>query len=182
MKIYTIGLVISLFAAALGGCQMLQDGTVPATTIPAIESKMVNSQGENVGTAVLKEGEEGVLIQLSVKGLEPGEKAVHFHETGECTPPDFESAGGHFNPAGKQHGFNNPEGYHAGDLPNLKVEEDGSIDLELTVKELTLEKDSEFSLLDEDGSAIVIHEGPDDYQTDPAGNSGARIACGEING
>ncbi|WP_404407296.1 superoxide dismutase family protein [Jeotgalibacillus malaysiensis] len=182
MKMYTIGLVISFFAAALGGCQMLQESTVPVTAVPAIEAKMVDSDGKNIGTAVLKEEKEGVLIQLSVKGLEPGEKAVHIHETGVCTPPEFESAGGHFNPAGKQHGFNNPKGYHAGDLPNLKVESDGSIDLELMVKELTLEKDSEFSLLDEDGSAIVIHEGPDDYQTDPAGNSGARVACGEING
>lgn len=182
MKIYTIGLIISLFAAALGGCQMLQESTVPATAVPAIETSMTNSEGEQIGTALLKENEDGVLIQISVKGLEPGEKAVHIHETGKCTLPDFESAGGHFNPEGKQHGFENPKGYHAGDLPNLMVNEDGSIDLELTVKELTLEKDQEFSLLDEDGSAIVIHEGPDDYQTDPAGNSGARIACGEING
>ncbi|MFB1082821.1 superoxide dismutase family protein [Jeotgalibacillus sp. JSM ZJ347] len=182
MKMYKIGLIISFFAAALAGCQMLQESTVPATAVPAIESKMINSEGEDIGSAVLKETEEGVLIQISVKGLEPGEKAVHIHETGACTPPDFKSAGGHFNPAGKQHGFQNPKGYHAGDLPNLKVDEDGTINLELTVKELTLEKGSEYSLLDEDGSAIVIHEGPDDYKTDPAGNSGARIACGEIKG
>ncbi|MDZ5713336.1 superoxide dismutase family protein [Jeotgalibacillus haloalkalitolerans] len=182
MKNYTIGLVISMIAAGLGGCQMLQDSTVPASAVPVIESEMVNSGGEKIGTATFQESDEGVVIQLSVKGLEPGEKAVHIHKTGVCTPPEFDSAGSHFNPGKKQHGFENPKGYHAGDLPNLKVDEDGTIDLELTVKELTLEKDNTHSLLDEDGSAIVIHEGPDDYKTDPSGNSGARIACGEING
>ncbi|TFE02139.1 superoxide dismutase family protein [Jeotgalibacillus salarius] len=180
MKRYTIGLVISVAVAGLGGCQMLQEGVVPASALPVIESKMINSQGENIGSAIFRETDEGVVVQVSVKGIEPGEKAVHIHETSVCTPPDFESAGGHFNPEGKQHGFENPKGYHAGDLPNLKVDEDGTIDLELTVRDLTLKKGSEHSLLDEDGSAIVIHEGPDDYKTDPAGNAGARIACGEI--
>ncbi|AJD89954.1 hypothetical protein JMA_06370 [Jeotgalibacillus malaysiensis] len=105
MKMYTAGLAVSLFAAGLAGCQMLQNHTVPASAVPAIESDMVNRDGERIGSAMFKQEEEGVLIQLTAKGLEPGEKAVHIHETGKCTPPDFESAGGHFNPAGSSMGL-----------------------------------------------------------------------------
>ncbi|MBM7579260.1 superoxide dismutase family protein [Jeotgalibacillus terrae] len=182
MKFYTIGLVISIAAAGLGGCQLLNESSIPASALPVIESEVINTNGENIGSATFREKDDGVLIQLSVKGMEPGEKAVHIHKTGKCTPPDFESADSHFNPEEKQHGFENPKGYHAGDLPNLMVDEDGSINLELTVEKVTLQKGSAHSLLDEDGSAIVIHEQADDYQTDPAGNAGARIACGEMKG
>ena len=85
------------------------------------------------------------------------------------------------NPSGKQHGFDNPKGYHAGDLPNLNVSKDGTVDLEIITPNVTLEKGRKNSLLDEDGSALIIHAGPDDYVTDPSGNSGDRIACGIID-
>jgi Cu-Zn family superoxide dismutase len=94
-------------------------------------------------------------------------------------PPEFTSAGGHFNPTEEQHGWNNPQGYHAGDLPNAHVQDDGVLAVEYFTDSVTL-GEGESSIFDDDGSAIVMHEGADDYQTDPAGAAGARIACGVI--
>ncbi|HWL12343.1 MAG TPA: superoxide dismutase family protein, partial [Ureibacillus sp.] len=108
------------------------------------------------------------------------EHGIHIHEVGKCEKPTFETAGAHFNPLEKQHGIENPQGPHLGDLPNIAPEEDGTVQVEFVAKNLTLEPGMENSLLDKDGSAIVIHEDPDDYKTDPAGNSGTRIACGVI--
>jgi len=128
-----------------------------------------------VGKVALSQVEEGVHLHILAEGLKPGKKGIHFHQTAKCDAPKFEGSGSHVNPAGKEHGFKNPKGFHAGDLPNLTVEADGTVDLEITTPEVTLN-----SLLDADGSAIVIHEKEDDYKTDPSGNSGARIVCGEI--
>jgi Cu-Zn family superoxide dismutase len=97
---------------------------------------------------------------------------------GRCEPP-FTTAGGHFNPGGRKHGFSNPDGMHAGDLPNLRVGKDGTAEAELLTAQVTLSP-GPTSLLDADGSAIVLHAGPDDYVSDPAGNAGDRIACGVI--
>ena len=97
-----------------------------------------------------------------------------------CTPPDFESAGAHFNPTHKQHGFENPKGFHLGDLPNIEVDAEGKVTAVLTTNEFTLKPNVENSLLDSDGSALVIHKDADDYKTDPSGNSGPRIACAAI--
>lgn len=141
---------------------------------------IVNSEGKEIGTAELTETKKGVKIRLILSGLEPGEKAVHFHEIGKCDSPNFTTAGVHFNPSDKEHGFDNPKGYHAGDLPNLVILKDGTVDVEIVTSNVTLEKGQKNSLLDEDGSALVIHAGPDDYITDPSGNSGDRIACGII--
>jgi Cu-Zn family superoxide dismutase len=98
---------------------------------------------------------------------------------GKCEPPDFASAAGHFNPEGKKHGLLSPQGPHAGDLPNLPVAADGTGQLNYVARGVTLGSGSG-SLFDADGTAVVIHAGPDDHKTDPAGNSGARIACGVI--
>ncbi|TFE01866.1 superoxide dismutase family protein [Jeotgalibacillus sp. R-1-5s-1] len=182
MKKYTAGLILSGIFVFIGGCQMNMEQAMPVLSEKSVESVLLNAEGQSVGTALMKETAEGVSIHLQAKNIEPGEKAVHIHEKGSCVPPDFESAGGHFNPEKKQHGFNNPKGFHAGDLSNLEVDADGTINLSLTVKAVTLEKGSPHSLLDEDGSAIVIHEKADDYHTDPAGNAGKRIVCGEIKG
>jgi Cu-Zn family superoxide dismutase len=146
-----------------------------------LATSIVNSDGKGIGTAELTETKTGVKIRLMLSGLEPGKKAIHFHEVGKCVPPTFKSAGAHVNPAGKEHGFDNSKGYHAGDLPNLNVSKDGKVDLEIITPNVTLKKGLKNSLLDEDGSAIIIHEKEDDYVTDPSGNSGSRIACGIID-
>ena len=104
---------------------------------------------------------------------------MHVHAAGKCEAPDFKTAGGHFNPAAKKHGLHNPEGAHAGDMANLTVGEDGKGSATVTAKGATL-AEGQGSLFGPDGTSIVIHEGPDDEKTNPAGNSGARIACGVI--
>ncbi|MFE5317436.1 superoxide dismutase family protein [Paenibacillus sp. NPDC056579] len=141
---------------------------------------MINSKGVKIGTAKLSQVAEGVKFQVDVSGLTAGKHGIHIHQTGVCTPPDFKTAGEHFNPEGKQHGFDNPKGYHAGDLPNLEVGSDGTAVAEFVAPKLTLESGKANSLLQPNGTALVIHEKVDDYKTDPSGNSGNRIACGVI--
>ena len=138
-----------------------------------------DASGESVGMATLVERGGEVQITIHATDLPPGVHGVHIHQTGTCTPPDFSSAGGHFAPESHQHGFENPAGPHAGDLPNIEVGADGSGHFTLINDRVTLTS-GEASLFDADGSAIVVHAGADDYRTDPAGDSGARIACGVI--
>lgn len=141
---------------------------------------IINSKGIKTGTAVLSSIPEGVKMQVEVTGLAPGKHGIHIHQYGVCTGPDFKTAGEHLNPEGKKHGFNNPQGPHAGDLLNLEVGADGKGRAELVNKMVTLDKDKANSLLKQGGTSLVIHEAEDDYMTDPSGNSGARIACGVI--
>lgn len=138
-----------------------------------------DAEGKVLGVALFVQEPQGVRISVTVKGLSPGEHGIHIHAVGKCEPPDFLSAGPHFNPTNKKHGLNNPEGPHAGDLPNLVVGEDGSAVYEHVTDRVTLTL-GELSLFDEDGSSLVIHANPDDQITDPAGNSGARVLCGVI--
>jgi Cu-Zn family superoxide dismutase len=138
-----------------------------------------NAQGNTVGTASLRETKNGLLIIVDAKGLPPGLHAVHIHAVGKCESPAFTSAGGHFNPLNKKHGLKNPDGPHAGDLPDLYVNKDGVGRYEALMESVTLGA-GETSVFDADGSAIVIHATADDNMTDPAGNSGDRIACGVI--
>ena len=110
-----------------------------------------------------------------------GAHGMHVHAVGKCEAPAFTTAGPHFNPASKQHGFDNPQGYHAGDLPNITVNADGSAAYGLQGDSITLQPNAPdyiSDILDADGSALVIHASVDDYKTDPSGNSGTRIACG----
>jgi Cu-Zn family superoxide dismutase len=155
-------------AAAVGGAP-------PARVTATLQS----GRGEPVGEAVLSETPHGVLITATLHDLPPGEHGFHIHEHGRCIAP-FESAGGHFNPKHARHGFRNAKGAHAGDLPNVIVPEDGKAKVEIMAYGVTLAKGKPSSLLDQDGTALVIHAGPDDYRTDPAGNSGDRLACGVV--
>ncbi len=138
-----------------------------------------NAEGKMVGMAHFTQESKGVRIAVTVKNLSPGERGIHIHAVGRCEPPDFASAGPHFNPLGKQHGLKNPAGPHAGDLPNLVVKEDGSAIYEQVTESVTLVA-GELSLFDADGSALIIHADADDQQTDPTGNSGGRVICGVI--
>jgi Cu-Zn family superoxide dismutase len=144
-------------------------------------AQLSDAQGNYVGTAVFTENPDGVRIVLASQGLEPGEHGIHIHERGECIPPDFMSAGPHYNPTSRSHGLENPQGPHAGDLPNLSVSATGTGVIEAVTDRVTL-SDGPSSLLHPGGTALVIHAMPDDQMSDPAGNSGTRVACGVISG
>ena len=160
---------------SISGCAALLPAPPPPTTATA---ELKDAKGTVVGTATLIQISDGVRLVLEVRGLPPGDKAVHLHEVGTCEPP-FTSAGGHFNPEGKAHGLLNPAGPHAGDLPNMKVGTDGTGRLETMNYRVRLDPDPT-SLFDADGSALIVHAAADDFKTDPAGESGARIACGVV--
>jgi Cu-Zn family superoxide dismutase len=148
-------------------------------TAPHATATLRDASGATVGTAGFAQQDNSVRIEVKVNGLPAGTHGVHLHEVGTCTPPDFASAGGHFNPMQKHHGLSNPAGPHAGDMPNLTVGADGNGDLEISDDRITL-NDGPNSLFDANGTAIVVHAGPDDQMSDPSGNSGARIACGVV--
>lgn len=163
-----------LAALLLAGCLALPEASSTSAT-----ADLRDAQGRPVGRAYLTEVPGGVRVLVETEGLPPGRKAVHIHEVGDCRPPDYDSTGGHFNPSRARHGLLNPAGPHAGDLPNMVVGEDGRGRMETTTDRVALGPVAG-SLFDVDGSAIVVHAGPDDHVTDPAGGSGPRIACGVI--
>lgn len=140
-------------------------------------AELSNQSGERVGDVELRQAPNGVLARLKLTGIPQGEHAFHVHEVGQCEPP-FKTAGGHYNPAKNQHGIDNPQGMHAGDLPNVHVPAGGALEVTLFLDGLSLRQAS--PLFDADGSSVVIHAGADDYRSDPAGNAGDRIACGVV--
>jgi Cu-Zn family superoxide dismutase len=143
------------------------------------QAVFIDTEGKEIGGAILTETPNGVLIELTVNNLPRGEHGFHIHETGSCVTPDFKSAGGHYNPLDKKHGYITEEGYHAGDFPNQFVEADGLMRGSLFNPNITL-SESDASLFDFDGSALVVHAEADDYSSQPAGAAGARIACAVI--
>jgi len=164
-----------LVALSLAGCA----GLGMQSSDDAAVADVKNAAGQSVGTARFTQAGSVVRILVEAKGLPPGPHAVHVHAVGKCDPPDFASAGPHFNPLNKQHGALNPQGSHAGDLPNITVAPDGTGRMETTTEQLTLGS-GPLSVWDADGSALVIHANPDDFKTDPTGNAGNRIACGVL--
>ena len=170
---------IKMNVLALAGTLYLLSYTPFAIAQERARADIKNAQGKSVGTVSLRETKDGLLIMVNVNGLPQGLHAVHIHSVGKCDGPAFVSAGGHFNPLGKKHGLSNPDGPHAGDLPDLYVNQDGVGRYEALLESMMLGS-GETSIFDADGSAIVIHAAADDNRSDPAGNSGDRIACGVI--
>lgn len=151
----------------------------PAFAAETASGKFVGAKGEDLGTATLTQTPSGVLIRAELKGLPPGEKGFHIHGTGQCEPP-FTSAGGHFNPTGKKHGLQAPDGPHAGDMPNIHIPASGELTVDVLNTFVTLEPDRPNSLIGGKGTALMVHAGHDDHASDPAGDAGARIACAVI--
>jgi Cu-Zn family superoxide dismutase len=154
-----------IVAASLAACATVE----PTGGAPM---PLVNASGQSIGTVRAWETAGGVSFRINASGLPHGLHGIHVHAVGRCDPPEFTSAGAHFNPAARNHGLNNPAGPHAGDLPNVEVAANGVL-----AATVTLPGASMASLLDADGAALVLHATADDYMTDPSGNSGARIAC-----
>jgi Cu-Zn family superoxide dismutase len=147
-----------------------------AKTKDAMVVPLKTSTGEDAGTATFQQVKNNLSIKLNLKNLPVGEHGVHIHAKAACDAPDFKTAGGHFNPDNKQHGFENPMGHHAGDLPrNITIGEGHVGQASFKVNYISLD-----SILDNGGTSIVVHEKADDMKTDPSGNSGNRIACGII--
>lgn len=142
-------------------------------------AEVMDRDGATIGTATFTEAENGaVRIELQIvefAGATEGEHGVHIHESGECEPPDFESAGDHYNPTGQEHGLLNPEGPHAGDLPNIRFDDEGSANYDVVTQRVTLD---ESGLLSSSGTAMILHENADDYTSES--ETGDRIACGVI--
>ncbi|HYI43302.1 MAG TPA: superoxide dismutase family protein [Sphingomicrobium sp.] len=159
-----------LAAAALGGCATAQDPRY------ARQFALVGTSGQSLGTVSAWETAGAVSMRVQARGLPHGLHGIHVHAVGRCQPPEFTTAGSHWNPSARKHGLNNPEGPHAGDLPNISVAATGVVNEAVVLSGASLA-----ALADADGSALVIHATADDHVTDPSGNSGARVACAIIS-
>lgn len=180
-----LGATMLAGATLLAGCS--NDATETADTsdtavteTPAADMSPITAtamlktaDGKDAGMVTATERNDGIALAVTATGMTAGEHGIHVHMTGKCDGPKFESAGGHWNPTGAQHGLSNPRGQHHGDMPNLTVASDGSGKLDYVIREAQIAE-----MLDADGAAFVIHAKLDDQMTDPSGNSGDRMACG----
>lgn len=173
----TLMLVAALAALATIACssaQRIRNSVAAATAI------MYNANGAVIGTAQLTQDQNGaVFVDIASISLAAGTHGIHFHAVGKCDSPAFSTAGGHYNPMGKQHGLENSNGPHAGDNPNITIPASGVGEVAFSTDRVSLTPGTA-SLFDADGSSLVIHAAADDQKTDPAGNSGARVACGVV--
>lgn len=178
-----------LLATLLSACSPETDNTKAASNEPvpappvarraaAAVATVRDASGRELGILTLSESDAGITIAGRLEGLAPGEHGMHLHATGRCEPPGFESAGGHWNPTERQHGSANPQGPHAGDLPNLVVGSDSAGPVQATTSSGTLF--GNIPLLDADGAAVIVHAGRDDYTSQPSGNAGRPVACGMV--
>lgn len=167
MRKAMIAIALGLLATAAAAAAARKPAPEMATAV------LRTADGKEVGRATAREVPQGLRITVDARGVSEGEHGAHVHTIGKCDAPDFQTAGGHWNPLGTQHGSMNPAGPHGGDLPNLLIGKDGRGTLGVVIPKGTLA-----GLLDADGAALVIHAGRDDLMTDPSGNSGGRIACG----
>jgi Cu-Zn family superoxide dismutase len=178
IRLLSIALVLSACARTLekvGDDVLLRDHVADVT--------MRSATGNALGTLrFVRTASGSARLVGSLTGLSAGSHGIHVHAVGRCDAPSFASAGAHFNPAGRQHGLDNPMGSHAGDAPNISADATLRAEVDVTFSNTTLTTSASNTLLDADGSAVVVHANPDDQKTDPSGNSGARIACGVVMG
>jgi len=176
-SVYLLIIVAAFIVFAING--FAQQAKSKPVKKQAVELK--DAKGSSVGTATIKPSGKGVEMKLDLKNLASGEHALHFHQNAKCDPPDFKSAGPHFNPDQKEHGFLNPKGHHNGDMANFTVKSNGTAKATIKDADVVLGTGSEpNSLFANGGTSLMIHAKADDMKTDPAGNSGDRIACGVI--
>jgi Cu-Zn family superoxide dismutase len=171
-------MTIGKFVATTGIAAVVAATAVPSASAELAKATLKDSSGKAVADVDISQTPAGVLFKVTIKGMQPGERAFHIHAVGKCEAP-FDSAGPHFNPGGHKHGILAGPG-HAGDMPNLHIPQSGDLVVEILNDKVTLEKGKPNSLFDRDGSALIIHARADDYRTDPAGDAGGRVACGVI--
>ncbi len=169
--------------AGLAAIGFLAGGIAHAEKMPkSVMVSMETSDARDAGRILLIGEKDGIKFEVHLQNLDPGKHGIHIHQNPSCDAPSFKTAGGHFNPTGKEHGYDNPKGHHAGDIPiNIAVGDDGMDKQSFFVKGLTLNPNAPNSVFANGGTSIIIHQGPDDMKTDPSGNSGAREACGIIS-
>lgn len=166
---------ISISLLSLAACAPVQTPK-PVAFNSAAFAELKRSDGSGAGVATLSDRSDGLWLSVAATGFAPGTYGIHLHAIGKCDAPDFTTAGPHWNPAQKQHGFDNPMGTHAGDIRNLVVNAGGAGAMDVNLMGAQFEGST--GLFDADGAALVIHEKLDDYKTDPSGNSGKRVICG----
>jgi len=176
-----------LFAASAGlaACSQSEAPSHDATDASSpLTQAILNADGEALGSLMLEDlGKGGTKVTVTVAGVSPGPRAMHFHETGKCDAPDFKSSGGHYNPTDAAHGHKMEDGPHAGDMMNIEIAADGTGTFIVTNERVSINGDHGLpALLDSDGTALILHAGQDDYQTQPTGAAGARIGCAVVGG
>lgn len=177
---FAMALPLALLASACTATSSPTERAMPAAPAPTAHARLLAGDGSARGEATVTQAADGLHVLVRAQGLTAGMHAVHVHTTGVCTPPDFTSAGGHWNPTGHKHGRDNPDGMHMGDMPNLIAGADGAGEMEYVIAGGTISEGAT-PLLDADGAAVVIHAQADDYKSDPAGNAGGRVACGVLS-